>query len=339
MRSEYEKIYAKLKEQAPHRNYEWFQAYGKPGMKNGLMVVGRAVNGWRSFTANDEFDKLYREIPEPLEDGNEGDVASYFSGGYNINTSAFWRTVRNVAKGLYPCNDRNFGKNMIYSNLYKIAFPGANPDYALQRLQLPECINILKKEIQYWEPSAVLFLTDWNWAEPFLTSPELNFVSDENTFEQLKTCGTLLTKNCRAAVIPHPQGKKERLLAGQAIAFFQNFNSLYEEISSISGGLERKWQFNDRSEEIYFTTSPVWENSGVPLLLQTDLNLLCFRVGIWSRDKKFIPLSQYLSQKLGLNFRCNSAWCGGYTEVKFCDANDSDIGLADLVKKIYGALK
>ena len=38
MRNEYEKIYAKLKEQAPHRNYEWFQAYGKPGMKNGLMV-------------------------------------------------------------------------------------------------------------------------------------------------------------------------------------------------------------------------------------------------------------------------------------------------------------
>ena len=77
MKKYVEKIYEKLKEQAPHRNYEWFQPYGKPGMKNGLMVVGRAVNGWKSFTVNDEFDKLYRETPEPLEDGNEGDDCRY----------------------------------------------------------------------------------------------------------------------------------------------------------------------------------------------------------------------------------------------------------------------
>ena len=31
------------------------------------------------------------------------------------------------------------------------------------------------------------------------------------------------------------------------------------------------------------------------------------------------------------------AWCGGYTEVKFCDANDPDIGLANLVRNIYNA--
>ena len=183
----------------------------------------------------------------------------------------------------------------------------------------------------------MLFFTDWNWAEPFLTSPELNFVSEENSFEELKVSGTLLTENCRAAVIPHPQGKQERLLAGQAIAFFQNFDNLYKEIAGISGGLERKWQFNDRSEEIYFVKSPVWNNDNIPLLIQTDLNLLCFRVGIWSRDKKFIPLSQYLSQRLCLDFKCNSAWCGGYTEVKFCDANAPDIGLANLVRNIYNA--
>ena len=338
MRNEYEKIFTKLQEQAPNRNYEWFQAYGKPGRKNGLMVVGRAVNGWKSFTVKDEFSQLYREIPEPLEDGSEGDVASYFS-GYNINTSAFWRTVRNVAKSLYPCNDRDFGKNLVYSNLYKIALPGANPDFSLQRLQLPECINILKKELLYWEPSAVLFLTDWNWAEPFLTSPELNFAAEDSPWKLLKASGTLLDGKCRAAVIPHPQGKKERLLGSQAVAFFQDFDKLYKEITSIHGGLERKWQFNDKSEEIYFSESPVWENKTVPLLLQTDLNLQCFRVGVWSRDKTFTPVSQYLAQKLGRQFVCNSAWCGGYTEVKFCDVNNPDIGLAGLIRNIYRVLE
>jgi len=339
LKEEFKKIFEKIQCLDRTQKFEWFQACGRPDLKHGFMVVGRAVNSWKEFTADKKFEDLYEPEPSPLEESEDGGIASFFSRyGYNINGSAFWRTVRSIAKGLYPCDDGNFGKKLIYSNLYKIALPGQNPPPALQKLQLLQSINILRKEILFWEPSFILFLTDWNWAEPFLTAPEMNFTPIISPYDQLKACG-ILFNGCRIAVIPHPQGKKERLLAGQTIAFFHDFEKLYAEIASVSGGLERKWYFNSVSEEILFSKPPIWNHIPLPLLIQTDLNLQCFRVGIWSRDKIFLPLCQILSQKLNRAFQCNSAWTGGYTEVKFCIANDATSGLVKLVRDIYQSLR
>ena len=335
MKEEFKKLFEKIQPLGRTQTFEWFQACGRPDLKHGFMVVGRAVNSWKEFTADKDFEDLYESEPAPLEGAEEGSIASFFSQyGYNINSSAFWRTVRSIAKALYPCDDGNFGKNLIYSNLYKIAVPRQNPPPALQKLQLSQCINILRKEIMFWQPSFILFLTDWNWAEPFLTAPEMYFSPIVAPYDQLKACGMLLN-DCRAAVIPHPQGKNERALAGQAIAFFHDFEKLYAEISTISGGLDQRWHFNSASEEIRFSVPPIWNNIPLPLLLQTDLNLQCFRIGIWSKDKSFAPLSRTLSRELNCDFKCNSAWSGGYTEVKFGIANDAAHGLVNLVKGLY----
>ncbi len=344
MKNEYRSIFEKLKLRGGNQKYEWFQACGDSDLKNGLMVVGKAVNGWHQFQiAEKDFEDLYEEKPEPL--GQNGDVEAFFrenscsSKKYNMNRSAFWRTVRNTAKGLFDCNDRNFGKYIIYSDLYKIALPGKNPDPYLKQLELPECMEILRKEIQLWKPAFILFLTGWEWVDPFLVNFEQKdglICSDKSQNDDLLEEWGQFPDGCRIAAIPHPQGKPEKLLSGKVIAFFHDFSGLQEKLAVEFGLLERKWNFNSVQEEIRFSLPPVWNNQSVPLTIQTDLNMLCFRIGIWSRDEKWIPLCQILSQKLGRLFKCNSAWQGGYTEVKFHEANSE---LIKLVRDIYSIFR
>ena len=335
MEKDYKSIFEKLKNRGGDWIYEWFQAYGDPNLHNHLLVVGRAVNDWHDFHIKEtEFEDLYSPIV-PLT--SDGDIESFFRNDshYNMKRSAFWRTTRAVTCGLYDCRRDNFGKYLSYSNLYKVALPHKNPNNALIRVQQSECINLLRKEIKLWEPAFILFLTGWDWADPFLIDFEKN--DGLTCFGRngvLDDCGEL-PNGCRIAVIPHPQGKKEHLLAGQVIAFFKNFDVLFTGISEVSGGLERKWALNETSEEIFFTSPPFWNGSRLPLLLQTDLNMLCFRIGIWSKEHKFSPLSSILSQRLNREFRTNSAWSGGYTEIKFHDADNDDLGIVKLVKDLY----
>lgn len=304
----YKNIFEKLRGQGGSQDYEWFQAYGDPDLRNHLMVVGRAVNDWTDFNIEEkEFNDLYSREVIPLT--MDGDIEAFFrdSSQYNMRRSAFWRTTRAVTCGLYNCKWNDFGKYLSYSNLYKIALPHKNPNNALIRLQQVECINILRKEIELWNPSFILFLTGWDWVDPFLVDFEKNDgLTCFGRSGLLDDCG-VFPNGCRIAVIPHPQGKKEHLLAGHVIAFFRNFDSLFVEISEVFGGLERKWRLNEKSEEIYFTSPPSWNGARLPLLLQTDLNMQCFRIGIWSRENKFSPLSSILSQNLNREFKTNAA--------------------------------
>ena len=336
MEKDYRSIFEKLKARGDNSVYEWFQAYGEPDLRNHIMVVGRAVNDWKDFNIGEnEFTDLYSGEIVPLT--QDGDIESFFrnSSHYNMKRSAFWRTTRAVTCGLYDCLWNNFGKYLSYSNLYKVALPGKNPNNQLIRLQQLECINILRQEIELWKPEFILFQTGWDWVDPFL----IDFEKEDGLtcFGRnglLDDCG-VFPNGCRIAVIPHPQGKKECLLAGQVIAFFKNFDVLFAEISAASGGLDRKWSLNETSEEIYFTSPPFWNDSRVPLLLQTDLNMQCFRIGIWSRDQKFAPLNSFLSQRLNREFKTNSAWSGGYTEIPFRDADHDAKGIVKLVKDLY----
>ena len=160
MEKEYRSIFEKLKNIGGNQAYEWFQAYGDPRMQNRLMVIGRAVNGWNSFDiALAEFEDLFSQDTVPLEPN--GNIEKFFQeeshAKYNMNRSAFWRTVRNVTCGLYDCRRDNFGTYLSYTNLYKIALPEKNPNNKLRQLQQAECIKILRQEIQLWKPAYIFF--------------------------------------------------------------------------------------------------------------------------------------------------------------------------------------
>ena len=225
LRKEYKSIFDKLEKRGREHEYAWFQAQGNPKSQKRLMVVGRAVRGWAKYhVGNDNFNALYSPKISPF--CPDGDIETYFreDSGYNINRSAFWRTARIVACGLYNCKRENFGNALSYSNLYKVALPDKNPDSELIKIQQMECIEILRQEIQLFKPANILFLTGWEWADPFLADFEKNdglkCPKTVPKYDRIEIIGAY-PNGCRIAVIPHPQGKEESLLANQVIAFFR----------------------------------------------------------------------------------------------------------------------
>ena len=54
-----------------------------------------------------------------------------------------------------------------WTNLYKVTEQGKTPGLKMTRLQLPECMGILKEEIDTWKPNLILIETDESWFSGF----------------------------------------------------------------------------------------------------------------------------------------------------------------------------
>ena len=186
-----------------------------PEEKNtGIMFYGRANNGWVCFDTNveDIFDPNNTERAFARDDQmiwveeSAGDVD-----GYNTNSSAFWRVIRNVANEFYPENEL---QHIVWSNLCKIAPDGSNPSDALYYAQLPSACEIMKSEIDFFSPRHVVLLTGESWAMPFLKQI---FGNDEPTIVGRATFGgardyeikVYEKENVFYYVSEHPQGKNE----------------------------------------------------------------------------------------------------------------------------------
>ena len=175
--------------------------------KEGLLVIGRAVNGWYEASDADELLKSL-ETPEPLK-WVEDDAGSTTK--YNPNRSAFWRVIKGVAKFFYP---QEWYAHIAWSNLCKIApYEGGNPNNTLYYAQLKECQEILESEINILTPKAVLMLTGYNWAKDFLTflngniEPKCIFKAAWSRYE----CKVYVINGTHYIVTEHPQGKKEAI--------------------------------------------------------------------------------------------------------------------------------
>lgn len=60
-----------------------------------------------------------------------------------------------------------WSKKIVWSNLYKIAPDGANPEYFEKEAQLSVGINLVKMEIDELEPKYCIVLTNRDWWLPF----------------------------------------------------------------------------------------------------------------------------------------------------------------------------
>jgi len=203
----------------------------------GLMVIGRAVNGWE--------DKTWKV--EELR--NEGKIDGIIEGLYNftsmdwvidcrihpekynnylITRSAFWRVTESITKTLIPgATDITWPNYLIYSNLYRVSpYNGGNPSNKLAEIQRTDCINLLKQEIAQWQPKRILFLTGLNWADKFLTDDEngLGKMMDIRHKDGAVQMSGKLTIP-QGTPIPfvaasHPQGKPEGELKEEIINHF-----------------------------------------------------------------------------------------------------------------------
>ena len=186
-----------------------------PCEKNtGIMFYGRANNGWmcHDTTVEDIFDPnnsdraFARDDQMTWVEESAGDVD-----GYNTNSSAFWRVIRNVASEFYPEDEL---QHIVWSNLCKIAPDESNPSDILYYAQLPSACKIMKTEIEFFSPRHVVLLTGEGWAMPFLKQI---FDNDAPTVVGSAIFGSARDYEIKVYekdnvfyyVSEHPQGKNE----------------------------------------------------------------------------------------------------------------------------------
>lgn len=207
--------------------------------EGGLMIVGRAVNGWGSdpWTPPVNPDSEWRSarITNARACGAfEGmiDAAGKLTplwgddGKYRSSRSAFWRVAGRVTAKVLG-GGRGL-QQIVWSNLYKVAphrvapHEGGNPGSPLRRTQEKDALAILQAEIAHFQPRRILFLTALDWAGGFLgRSYDPKGRWDRN--EPVQWSGSLAFEGLKdppvAVVAPHPQGFPggEEHLAGAII--------------------------------------------------------------------------------------------------------------------------
>jgi hypothetical protein len=188
-----------------------------------LLLVGRAVNGWTdgwapSTLSESEVRASALERCMVASAGAEGNdpmswvVDHWGTGlGYNTKTSAFWCVAREAVGqlGLANTDGQSWPSSIDWTNLCKVSpEEGRNPSASLERAQWQLCLEIFHRELELSRAAAVLFLTGWDWASPFL--PELNEVALPASNRYVERAGVLLQQGrvpTPVVVAKHPERK------------------------------------------------------------------------------------------------------------------------------------
>lgn len=154
-----------------------------------LMIVGRAVNGWRQGITPSDLARpgAVHEFARAVEQESLGDgrcpmrwVTDHWQSGdgkYNTKRSSFWRVVRRVVGDLDIADVErpDWPSHLVWTNLYKVApFDGGNPDDRLCGLQEKGCLALSRHELATHRPEKILFMTGLSWAAPFLEEGEFD---------------------------------------------------------------------------------------------------------------------------------------------------------------------
>lgn len=186
---------------------QWGNSYFETSRPR-VLFVGKAVNGWVTKTRN--VDEMFN-LNNPkrifaVDDQIEWvDKLSRANPKYNTNKSSFWKLIRRTTKLI---TNQDSLSSIAWSNLYKIApYAGGNPNAKLRRMQFDVCCQILKKEIDVFEPTHVVFLTS-GWERGFAKQLGLCLEKTETVeWDRYRTTYTI-HKGTYYIFSQHPQGKK-----------------------------------------------------------------------------------------------------------------------------------
>lgn len=175
-----------------------------------IMIVGRAVNGWKHYldpNSEQSVLKCISSVHNAIETENLTWVKELWGSGgeYNTKQSAFWRMAKAISAASNP--DVDFHTDaIVWTNLYKASkYSGGNPSATLKRTEFHICKQILDAEIDFYKPSHIIFLTGFSWAGDFIT--DSTTVNPNPSWEFLDRVG--IYRGCKFIVGQHPQGKNE----------------------------------------------------------------------------------------------------------------------------------
>ncbi len=161
-----------------------------------LLFYGQAVNGWSSFFNTDKqlssehLDATVRtsnptfNLNSPLDRINARWCKSQFychpkelqnyyhdrrKKPYWYFRSFFWNVIYKTASRYYGLDEHSWdwAKKIAWSNLYKIAPDGSNPNSYERDWQMDKSIELVQKEIEEIKPKFCIVLTNYDWWKPF----------------------------------------------------------------------------------------------------------------------------------------------------------------------------
>ena len=195
VRSEYESIMDKLVSAYGRESFDGFAQFA--GMKGRqydkqdrlcLMLVGRSTNGWPSVSEWLDSRLFGKRMEDIFLDRNHTSFdwihtdpsrPGVFTNGeeYSLSRSDFWNYTGELWRQLnerlnkpvidLSKYDYRWFEFITWTNLYKVSEQGKTHGLRMTRLQLPECMEILKEEIDTWKPNLILIKTDESWFSGF----------------------------------------------------------------------------------------------------------------------------------------------------------------------------
>lgn len=170
----------------------------KPTMSCELLFYGQALNGWEAgfdvfdsvndnklnhsiATSNKYFGKLNHS---PIDWVNvrwsnstfdtvikDEDAKQFYENGSNYRTyrSFFWNVTAKLTCDYHGLNRESWdwAKKIAWSNLYKIAEDGKNPNNFLCEQQIVLSAELVRQEIEELKPKYCIILTNHEWWQPF----------------------------------------------------------------------------------------------------------------------------------------------------------------------------
>jgi hypothetical protein len=161
-----------------------------------FLVLGQAVNGWRSgFRLDEKIDQA--KVSSSIESSNrflsskghspldwvnvqwsnriynetciDEETTLFYDSDYRAYRSFFWNVTYKLISDYYgiPQSSWEWSKKLVWSNLYKIAPDGSNPNDEQRAFQRPTAAELIRKEIEELNPKFCIVITNLSWWEPF----------------------------------------------------------------------------------------------------------------------------------------------------------------------------
>lgn len=178
--------------------------YPSFGVRNNInpefIFYGQAVNGWGSwltpapqinnvieakqysnkfpvntnFTPLDWVNIIWNKEEYDFYFKNNSEAVKFFINdneetNYKTYRSFFWNVVFKTISDYYHLNrgSTEWTKKLVWSNLYKIAPDGANPDEFEKESQIDNSVELFRQELIELKPKFVILLTNESWWIPF----------------------------------------------------------------------------------------------------------------------------------------------------------------------------
>lgn len=219
---------AEQKERQAGKWCAFWPAVGHQYRRGGVMMVGRALNGWEETTfatkqARSDDGIVAEKCRKSFVFGPECPVSwveSNWGRGqeYSTGRSALWRMAKKLIE-FYGHSGEGWSGYLCWNNLMRLSpAPGGNPPAWSCNAQLPHARELLEREINLLAPGVIIAFVGKDWFDWFVADGEqIANVKPVSGCRYVTGVGDM----CGAPVVvaPHPMKKKEDVLMSELKRF------------------------------------------------------------------------------------------------------------------------